>query len=697
MKIKLLLISFILLSVQAFAQYPEIKISEIQYIHPDTLEKYKDYKSEFENDTVTIVGVVMTSPYKDADPNSTKWIVDQNTYSTLYLQDTSETDFAGMYVRFNNATTAFKSLDSGMVIKVTGKVSEYFTTTQFNAIDFQFEDVLGNQKRPDPVVLTLDSLVHTGTFDPKYSGEKWEHVLVEIRDVTVTDQGSLGAGSYSIFDKNGSTIIVGNKSTYFRNTAPVPLPNTKLKYVRGYIENRNNINTGGWFIINPIYPEDVKYGDVIPPTISNFSRDKATVKFGEEVKISAKVKDDVKVDSVKLFYSVNGGNYEAVKMEIPTGDSVYSATIPALNDSSLVTYFVEATDNQKAKTLNPTDTLKNRYFYLVMDRDIKIQDVQYSPFGGGYSAYNNQTISVRGIVTADTSDIPGSVYIQNGNGPWSGIWVRGTEAVKLQRGDDVTITAIVNENYNVTNLNKVDKEDQIVVHSQNNDLPEPSVLSTSEIGTSGNNEVAKEMYEGVLIKFENVIVIDENADGDAGPHVSSINNNHGEIFIADTSNMQTRVELQDGNHGYHNFWASEFETLPVRLLEGDKFESLTGILYFSFGNYKLIPRKNSDFVGYVTGVNESKNAQPLTYSLEQNYPNPFNPSTTIEYVIPENGFVTVKIYNVLGKEVAALVDQHQTAGRHKVSFNASNLSSGVYFYKIDAGKFTSVKKMMLVK
>ncbi len=100
----------------------------------------------------------------------------------------------------------------------------------------------------------------------------------------------------------------------------------------------------------------------------------------------------------------------------------------------------------------------------------------------------------------------------------------------------------------------------------------------------------------------------------------------------------------------------------------------------------------------VTDVNNAVNsALPTQYSMEQNYPNPFNPSTTIRYTVPKSSFITLKIYNLLGQEVATLLNREQTAGTHEVSFDASKLSSGVYFYSLKAGNFTSTKKMMLLK
>ncbi len=88
---------------------------------------------------------------------------------------------------------------------------------------------------------------------------------------------------------------------------------------------------------------------------------------------------------------------------------------------------------------------------------------------------------------------------------------------------------------------------------------------------------------------------------------------------------------------------------------------------------------------------------PTEFKLEQNYPNPFNPSTVISYAIIETRFVSLIVYNSIGQEVAALVKQKQNAGSYDLVFNASNLPSGIYFYSINAGEYSSVKKMMLLK
>lgn len=100
--------------------------------------------------------------------------------------------------------------------------------------------------------------------------------------------------------------------------------------------------------------------------------------------------------------------------------------------------------------------------------------------------------------------------------------------------------------------------------------------------------------------------------------------------------------------------------------------------------------------GFITSASEENNT-PVKYMLEQNYPNPFNPTTKIIYSIPKAGFVSLKIYNMLGQEVAVLVDEYKTPGVYTKEFNALNLSSGVYYYRLRSGQFTYTRKMVLVK
>ena len=166
----------------------------------------------------------------------------------------------------------------------------------------------------------------------------------------------------------------------------------------------------------------------------------------------------------------------------------------------------------------------------------------------------------------------------------------------------------------------------------------------------------------------------------------------------ETNNKGFEVEKQISNpQSSVNKWES------IAFIEGNGTTTLNHTYTFTDKNtltgkylYRL---KQLDFNGsymYSQGV-EVEISQPKEFSLSQNYPNPFNPATTIEYSIPEDGFVMLKVYNALGQEVTRLVNGNAKAGIHHVTFDASNLTSGVYFYSVQSNNETIVKKMMVLK
>ena len=99
----------------------------------------------------------------------------------------------------------------------------------------------------------------------------------------------------------------------------------------------------------------------------------------------------------------------------------------------------------------------------------------------------------------------------------------------------------------------------------------------------------------------------------------------------------------------------------------------------------------------VLSAGQSEQKTPSEFLLSQNFPNPFNPSTVINYQLPRTSFVSLKVYDILGKEVATVVNEIKEAGVYSVLFDGSALSAGVYFYKIQAGIYSTIKKMILIK
>jgi len=120
-----------------------------------------------------------------------------------------------------------------------------------------------------------------------------------------------------------------------------------------------------------------------------------------------------------------------------------------------------------------------------------------------------------------------------------------------------------------------------------------------------------------------------------------------------------------------------------------------GVTFVAAGQNRIF--YDGSNVSPVVGINNNGNGIPQSFSLSQNYPNPFNPETKINFAIPSAAFVTISVYNTLGQVVSQLISQEMNAGYYTYDFNASNLTSGIYFYRITAGDFSETKKMMLIK
>jgi hypothetical protein len=711
MKLRILLLILVTLAGFTFSQtqYPLVTIQDIQFV-PDSLQS-SDPPSPLTGDTVRVRGLVLARPVIDPDTNRGV-ILSAGARWCTYIQDENNGLWGGLNIIQDDTIgtsqgTFFDLVDTAEVVEFTGRVVEYNTTTELILIHtpspIPVQIISSQPKRPNPIELTLADLFTPGG-GYNFNAEKYEGMYVIFRNVLTSDRVTgtgTSSGNFKINDGLGNSAFIYNQSRYYKSNSSgiisgyqPPLDGSVLSYLRGVVTTR----TTGYYIV-PIYPGDVGPTTATPPIITSIKRNITLVGPNQPVEISVNAKDlDGFVTEVKLFYSVNGGNVDSLTMIRSLVDTLlYKATIPGVLDSALVDFYIRAKDNQNYISYNPQNIVTGKYFYLVLNRPVKIQDVQYSPFGSGFSGYNSYRVQLTGIVTADTSDIPGfgttplRVYMQNDEGPWSGIQIGtlgtlGTSVLNLKKGDNVTVQGVIMESFSVT---KIDSLTLLTVNSSNNPVPIAQSLTTVSIGTFGDGVVEKEKWESVLVKYSNVLVDSANADGTGL---------FGEMFVDDGSG-HTRVELQDGNHKYHNAWDPSLINDPnlVQIKKGDRFTELNGVLFFSFSNYKLVPRKDNDFVGYLPNGIEDEINLPTQYSLNQNYPNPFNPATTISYSLPKAGDVNLKIFNVLGQEVKSLVNQFQNVGTYTVTFDASSLPSGVYFYSLNADNFSQVKKMMLLK
>jgi hypothetical protein len=113
------------------------------------------------------------------------------------------------------------------------------------------------------------------------------------------------------------------------------------------------------------------------------------------------------------------------------------------------------------------------------------------------------------------------------------------------------------------------------------------------------------------------------------------------------------------------------------------------------GNYEIYHKRNP--TGNPVGIKNISSEIPSSYSLSQNYPNPFNPSTKIKFQVPSSKFVKLIVFDILGKEVATLVNESLQPGTYETTFDASNLASGIYFYRLQSENFVETRRMLMVK
>jgi len=137
----------------------------------------------------------------------------------------------------------------------------------------------------------------------------------------------------------------------------------------------------------------------------------------------------------------------------------------------------------------------------------------------------------------------------------------------------------------------------------------------------------------------------------------------------------------------------------VEFIDGDIVED---IRYYYVTTATDVNYNESEFAQEVSAIVEvvgvdNENSIPKEFALKQNYPNPFNPSTLIKYALSTAGEVSLLIYSLRGEKVAHLIDERKPAGNYTVEWNASNVSSGIYFYRLQAGDFVQTRKMVLLK
>jgi hypothetical protein len=207
---------------------------------------------------------------------------------------------------------------------------------------------------------------------------------------------------------------------------------------------------------------------------------------------------------------------------------------------------------------------------------------------------------------------------------------------------------------------------------------------------TGQNGVHSRYESDLIEDFQSQIIY----DGDSLQYVDNLSDY---VFNMIYDNYQyvdsvlyadAVAEAYAGNHNsttyYNKFWEIA-KNFTIGLFQKASYR-IACVIYTEWINS-----------GSVTSISENGKGIPSGFNLSQNYPNPFNPSTKIKFTIPEEGFVSIKIYNVLGDEVKTLVNEQKRPGTFEVTFDADQIPSGIYFYKFQTNSFTDTKKMVFLK
>jgi len=750
-KLPLLCAMILLAAMSGQAQYKQVTIREIQQVPLDSLKVADALQNNFPSryplqasplmrnkatgagDTVTVVAVVVV-PQGVITYNNAGW--------TMLLADTGAggaSPWGSIFFRLSSAADSsdadlagFRTLTAGKLVRVTGVIGEFPNSgymnslTQLNWLKGSAIEGLGTAPLPKPVRLTVGDF-YRGLFpggSVQFStGEKYECCYVELTNLTVTARVNTARGTFSMVDGDGNEISEYDVSRYYTlgHSTPLivdstwiklfPQVGTRVDTIRGYMWTASGGENLRGYRICPIYRSDLVLGPPVP-VITSHRRNPVVVPPDSAARISVKVDRPFggsPIATVKVIYSVNNQPFIPVSMSFQASDTTYVGSIPVQTVNSTVRYFIEAADtaSKVARLANSAfgsfslDTSKGFFSYQVLNRALTINDIQYTPYPNGRTPYLGGVVTVRGVVTADTASIKiaasniyatSAWYIQSGNAPWSGIWVTASSDTTLKKvrvGDSIAVTGTVQEatstgSGDVTRIGLVSTP--VTLLASGVPVPAPVVKPTGDFGANASNgSSTAEPWEGMLVRFNNVTVT-ELYPNFSEPADYMVDDGSGPAYVR-----------QDGKNTWSNVAADT--ALGKRILKvGDKISSLTGIMFYGFNHYKLVPRKDADF-GVVTSVDAPTRLSelPSAFTLDQNYPNPFNPSTVIRYGLPAAGLTTLRIYNVLGQEVATLVNEIQAAGTYSVRFNASALSSGLYFFRIQNGSFSAVKKMMLLK
>lgn len=560
--------------------------------------------------------------------------------------------------------TSSTSVQRGDEVRVSGEVGEFFDLTQVQFFGSENVEVLSaGNALPAPFAATASQLTTGSTF-----GELLEGVYTEINDVEVTLADD-GFGQWNVTDASG-TALIGDDAFYLYS----PTLGDSLDTIRGI--------TYYSFSERKIEPRDSN--DILgPPLVSSLRYSPCPPLPGSPVNFSVFISDNGTIARAKLIFALNGGAPDSTDL-VDGGGGNFGAAIGPFAAGTVIDYRVEVTDDDGFTGRQPA----------IGDFDVRVGYTAISAIQGTYkagsdsSAFEGEPHNVTGIVTQAPGTLADNIFvIQNStaNPDNDGIHIfsGGSLVGELALGDSVSICGDVDEFFGLTQI-RMHFTDAYEHHGFVGEIEGFELASTAFPRDSTGAVPASEPYEGVLVQFSNSVITNSAAG-------------FGQFTLDNVAPLNAEDVLVDDEARVSGF---SFE--PTF---GDSV-TVRGIGDFSFGEYKVQPRDDSDILPYdpadATDVTVGPGAA-LNFALHQNTPNPFSiGSTRIAFALPREGKATLRVFDVQGRLVQTLVDGALPAGQHQVTWDGRNsrdgqAAAGVYFYRLQTDQGEATKKMLLIR
>jgi hypothetical protein len=528
---------------------------------------------------------------------------------------------------------------------------------------------------------------------------------------------------------------VNDRIGFLASTEP-GLPGFKF-YCNG--RTNNDLTTGGWWSreFTWDFALDVTLTGDTPPDITDLTVLGTTVDTGDR-EVTATITDDNPsgggsgVGSASVMYSIDGGEFMAAPMTAD-GD-VFTGVIPGQQPGTEVSYYVSATDVNQNESRFPLGTIDYRIFLVTRNNLIIINGEADSGYptayqmgvtfhDAGYAAWDCD-LWAYGQVTPELLENYDNIFEFTlggpdtyGNDPQAGAGTGGEEFyrdwlnAKSDRGLAIFGMEYLGSWNGYADIDFVAGDfvyDILGIAHSYNDVSydgtagqgEPSALTLVAEEHALNAPIIAAGYTATDLSYDSGFEVgyDNWMDGfDVAAKAGTVLMHTTTRGIAGAPDVrELPCLIHNVTAGGNNVIFGAFNPLSVQYdPDGDNGDNYVWVGYEDF--FYPFQIATNVFGIMPVGISENEGVSPEEFKLSQNYPNPFNPSTKIEFSIPSNEFVTLKVYDILGSEVRTLVSDQFNAGSYEVDFNASNLATGMYIYELRAGSFIGAKKMILLK